>query len=112
MEGLYFTSKEHEEFYKHMLRQSGRRDKYHCAFFYCIGITEMTRDNIGKLFDFEEDSIKPGGNPRRMADGREHGRLHVLLLICGMGICRRAGKRCCALMNCSTAVSLPTIWKV
>ena len=32
MEGLYFASKEHEEFYKLMLRQSGRKDKYHCAF--------------------------------------------------------------------------------
>lgn len=59
MEGLYFASKEHEEFYNRMLRKSGKKDKYHRAFFYCIGITEMTRDNVGKLFDFEEDSIKP-----------------------------------------------------
>ncbi len=27
--------------------------------FHCIGITEITRDNVGKLFDFEDDSIKP-----------------------------------------------------
>ena len=59
MKGLYFASKKHEEFYNRMLRQSGRKDKYHCAFFYCVGITEITRDNVGKLFDFEDDSIKP-----------------------------------------------------
>lgn len=37
MEGLYFALKEHEEFYKHMLRQSGRRaGKRGCALMNCF----------------------------------------------------------------------------
>ena len=34
-------------------------DCYHRAFFYVMGISEETRMNIGKMFDFKRDCIIP-----------------------------------------------------
>ena len=61
MAEIKFTSKEHENFYKTMLQKSGNSDSYHRAFFYCIGISDTTRRNIGRIFDFEHGRIKPDG---------------------------------------------------
>lgn len=61
MAEIKFTSKEHENFYKEMLQKSGNSDSYHRAFFYCIGISDTTRRNAGRIFDFEQDRIKPDG---------------------------------------------------
>lgn len=61
MAEIKFTSKEHENFYKEMLQKSGNSDSYHRAFFYCIGISNTTRRNAGRIFDFEQDRIKPDG---------------------------------------------------
>lgn len=61
MAGIKFTSKEHEEFYTEMIQKSGNSDSYHRAFFYCIGISDTTRKNVGRIFDFEQDRIKPHG---------------------------------------------------
>lgn len=61
MAEIKFTSKEHENFYKTMIQQSGNSDSCHRAFFYCIGISDTTRRNIGRIFDFEQDRIKPDG---------------------------------------------------
>ncbi len=53
MAEIKFKSKEHEIFYKTMLQKSGNSDSYHRAFFYCIGISDTTRRNVGQIFDFE-----------------------------------------------------------
>lgn len=56
-----FASKEHENFFYSMLKKCGNHDSYHRAFFYCVGISETTRANVGRLFDFEQHHIKPEG---------------------------------------------------
>lgn len=61
MPEIRFASKEHENFYYRMLEKCKRKDSYHCAFFYCIGISETTRDHINRVFDFKEDIIEPEG---------------------------------------------------
>ena len=50
MAEIKFTSKEHENFYKEMLQKSGNS-----------GISDTTRRNAGRIFDFEHDRIKPDG---------------------------------------------------
>ena len=71
MAEIKFTSKEHKNFYKEMLQKSGNSDSYHRAFFYCIGISDTTRRNAGRIFDFEQDRIKPDG----LHEGWQTGRL-------------------------------------
>ena len=61
MAEIKFASKEHKEFYVTMLQKSGNNDSFHRAFFYCIGISDTTRKNIDRVFDFGRDRIKPGG---------------------------------------------------
>lgn len=50
---IRFISKEHEQFYKEMMKKSGVNDNYHRSFFYCMGISEVTRANINKLYNFK-----------------------------------------------------------
>ena len=61
MDEIRFASKEHKEFFISMLQRSGNNDGFHRAFFYCIGISDTTRRNIDRVFDFGMDRIKPGG---------------------------------------------------
>lgn len=61
MKEIRFASKEHEKFFYTMLKKSGKYDCYHAAFFYCIGISDMTRQHVDRLFDFRERVIKPRG---------------------------------------------------
>ena len=59
MEKLRFRSTEHEDFYYEMLQKLGKDDSYHRALFYTIGISQDTRKYVNRLFDFEQDGIKP-----------------------------------------------------
>ena len=43
-----------------MMEEAKKKDSYHQAFFYCVGISDMTRDNVKRLFSFQEDCINPG----------------------------------------------------
>ena len=61
MREIKFESKEHENFFYTMLSKAGRMDSYHQAFFYVMGISEETRMNIGRMFDFKNDCIVPEG---------------------------------------------------
>ncbi len=61
MAEIKFTSKEHKDFFRTMIQKSGNSDSYHRAFFYCIGISDTMRRNVGRIFDFEQDRIKPEG---------------------------------------------------
>lgn len=57
---IRFISKEQEQFYKEMLKKSGVNDSYHRSFFYCMGISEVTRENINKLYNFGMDTQSRG----------------------------------------------------
>ena len=61
MKNIRFKSKDHEQFYDAMLEKSGNTDCYHQAFFYVMGISDGTRANIEKMFNFKEDCINPDG---------------------------------------------------
>ncbi len=61
MSEIRFASKEHEKFFYSMMAKSRINDCYHRAFFYCVGISDTARNNVGRMFDFKEDCIKPEG---------------------------------------------------
>ena len=61
MSEIRFASKEHENFFFTMLHKCGNTDCYHRAFFYCVGISDTARNNVGRMFDFKQDCIKPEG---------------------------------------------------
>ena len=61
MERIRFVSPEQEDFYYASLKRAGNTDTYHQAFFYCVGIADITRRYVEQLFDFEEGRIRPEG---------------------------------------------------
>ena len=52
MKTIRFESQEHENFFYSMLKRTGNTDSYHQAFFYCVGISDTTRRNVERIFDF------------------------------------------------------------
>jgi hypothetical protein len=56
---ITFRNQEHEMFYRSCLTKCRRQDVYHKALIYCLGISGDTRQNIGRIFDFEKGSVKP-----------------------------------------------------
>ena len=54
-----FRSREHEMFCRDCLPKCRQQDVYHKALVYCLWISGDTRRNIGRIFDFKEDSVKP-----------------------------------------------------
>ena len=61
MAEIRFASREHESFFHEMMKKCGHYDSYHKAFFYCMGISDTARTNVGRVFDFKTDCIKPDG---------------------------------------------------
>mgnify|MGYP000001091385 FL=1 len=61
MAKIYFRDKAHKDFVMENLNKCRRKDCYHQAFFYVMGISEETRMNIGQMFDFKNDCIIPEG---------------------------------------------------
>ena len=59
MSEIRFSSKEHENFFYQMLAKCGKHDSYYSSFFYCVGISEDTRNHVERMFDFKERLIKP-----------------------------------------------------
>lgn len=53
-----FASDQHRVFYEKSMARV-RADSYHKAFFYLIGVSGDTRKMVNRLFDFEEDCIRP-----------------------------------------------------
>ena len=49
-----------ERFFYQMLAKCGKHDSYYSSFFYCVGISEDTRNHVDRMFDFKERLIKPG----------------------------------------------------
>lgn len=46
MSEIRFSSKEHEKFFYQMLAKCGKHDSYYSSFFYCVGISEDTRNHV------------------------------------------------------------------
>ena len=61
MAKIQFRNKAHRDFVFENLEKCRHNDCYHQAFFYVMGISEETRMNIGKMFDFKNDCIVPEG---------------------------------------------------
>lgn len=81
-----------------MMEEVKKKDSYHQAFFYCVGISDMTRDNVKRLFSFREDCI----NPAALHEGWQTSgsmRITGLLLIYGTDTARRGWKECLPRMN-------------
>lgn len=55
-----FNGKEHEAFFNEMVFKT-KKDSYHKALFYTLGILEETRDNITSLYDFKRNEIETTG---------------------------------------------------
>ncbi len=53
-----FKNQEHEMFYMNCMLKCKRKDVYHKALVYCLGISGDTRRNVERIFDFEKGSIK------------------------------------------------------
>lgn len=54
-----FVDAEHESFYYENIRRCWIEDCYHKALVYCLGISEDTRRNVDRIFDFQMNVIKP-----------------------------------------------------
>lgn len=55
---IIFKDQEHEMFYMNFLPRCKHKDEYHKALVYCLGISRDTRQNIERIFDFEEGLVK------------------------------------------------------
>ena len=56
---LIFISEAHEKFYYEKLKEVRYEDVYHKALIYCLGICNDTRNNIYRIFDFQNGLVKP-----------------------------------------------------
>ena len=56
---ITFKNKEHEKFYHTYLSKCRYQDTYHKALVYCLGLSEDTRRNVKRIYDFETGFIKP-----------------------------------------------------
>ena len=103
MSEIRFSSKEHEKFFYQMLAKCGKHDSYYSSFFYCVGISEDTRNHVDRMFDFKERLIKP----EALHEGWQTGgstRLTDWLSTCGMDMWRRGKKVCLPHTRCLIAV--------
>ena len=57
--GIMFKSNAHEKFYYEKLKEVQYQDEYHMALCYCLGISNDTRRNISRIYDFKTDCVKP-----------------------------------------------------
>ena len=57
--GIMFKSNAHEKFYYEKLKKMQYQDEYHMALCYCLGISDDTRRNIDRIYDFDTGCVKP-----------------------------------------------------
>lgn len=55
---IIFKNKQHEKFYLEYLPQCRYQDVYHKALVYCLGISEDTRRNAKKIYDFKTGYVQ------------------------------------------------------
>ena len=58
-ETISFISEAHEKFYYEKLKEVRYVDVYHKALCYCLGISDDTRRNINRIYDFKTGCVKP-----------------------------------------------------
>lgn len=58
-ENIRFISEAHEKFYDEKLKEVRYVDVYHKALCYCLGISDDTRRNINRIYDFKTGCVKP-----------------------------------------------------
>ncbi len=56
---ITFKNKEHEKFYNTYLSKCRYQDTNHKALVYCLGLSEDTRRNVNRIYDFKTGFIKP-----------------------------------------------------
>ncbi len=111
MAKIQFRNKAHRDFVFENLEKCRHNDCYHQAFFYVMGISEETRMNIGKMFDFKNDCIVPEG----MYGGwQTSGTVKVCHLAFNLwnGFTEEGKKTFSHRMSCSVVDMLPTLWRV
>ena len=59
MAEILFRDKKHEELFYSLIKKMKRKDCYHGQAAYLLGLDEVIRDHINRVFDFDEDIIKP-----------------------------------------------------
>lgn len=57
-ENLIFISDAHEKFYYEKLKEVRYQDAYHKALCYCLGISDDTRRNVYRIYDFKTGYVK------------------------------------------------------
>lgn len=55
---ITYKNDAHEKFYIKYLQQCRYQDGYHKALVYCLGISEDTRNNIKRIYDFKTGNVK------------------------------------------------------
>lgn len=55
---ITFKNKEHEKFYHEYLPKCRYQDEYHKALVYCLGISEDTRKNVKRIYDFRTGYVQ------------------------------------------------------
>lgn len=69
-EKIIFISDAHEKFYYEKLKEVRYQDVYHKALCYCLGISDDTRRNVYRIYDFKTgcvitECLHERGNYRR-----------------------------------------------
>lgn len=55
---IKFKNEQHKQFFQQYLLNCRYRDAYHAALIYCLGISEDTRRNIDRIYNFRTGSVK------------------------------------------------------
>ena len=55
---IIFISEAHEKFYYEKLKEVRYQDVYHKALCYCLGISDDTRRNANRIYDFKTGRVK------------------------------------------------------
>lgn len=55
---IIFKDKSHKEFFLTIMGKCRYKDVYHEALVYCLGISEDTRKNIDRIYDFTSGCVK------------------------------------------------------
>lgn len=55
---MIFKNEQHERFFEEYLIKCRYRDVYHAALVYCLGISEDTRNNVNRIYDFKSGFVK------------------------------------------------------
>ena len=56
-ESIIFISEAHEKFYYEKLKEVRYQDVYHKALCYCLGISDDTRRNVYRIYDFKTGCV-------------------------------------------------------